>query len=159
MTTAQPMQQPLGGGHPAPERARVSSPALWFGLFGGPVAWSLQTIVNLAVAAHGCFPQLEPIASPVTPIRGIAFAVSVLAVIVCVAATAVAARSWARTRHEQHEAAGTGGAHAPAAALMETGEGRTRFMALAGVLTSATFLVVSALHAAAVFIVLPCAAP
>lgn len=159
MTSAQPVHQPLGGGHPAPERARVSSPALWFGLLGGPVAWSVQTLINLVVAAHGCFPQLEPIGSPVTPIRGIAFVVSLLAVIVCLAATAVAARSWTRTRHEQHEAAGRGGSHAPAAALLETGEGRTRFMALAGVLTSVTFLIVSAVHAAAVFIVLPCAAP
>jgi len=143
-------------GHPAPARGRVSLAALWFGLFGGPAAWSIQTLVNLPVASHGCFPRLDPLDSPVTSVRGIAFAVSIGALVVGVAATVVAMRSWARTRHEQHEAAGKAERHEPNTALLETGEGRTRFMALSGVLSSITFLILSIVHAAAIFIVSPC---
>jgi hypothetical protein len=156
MATGSATHNTSAAGHPAPARTNVSLAALWFGLFGAPVAWSAQTLVNLPVAAHGCFPRLVPLDTPVTAVRGIAFVVSLLALAVCVAATAVSFRSWARTRHEHHEAAGKGSRHTPANALMETGEGRTRFMAAAGVLTSLTFLIVSLVHAAAVFLVLPC---
>src|SRR5437763_2766213 len=104
MTTASPATRSPQAGHPAPARAHASTTALWFGIFGGPVAWSVQTLVNLPVAAHNCFPRLEPLSSPVTGVRGIAFTVSVLALIVCGAATAVAFRSWTRTRHEHREA-------------------------------------------------------
>ncbi len=145
-------------GHPAPARRTVSLAALWFGLAGGPAAWSIQTLVNLPVASHGCFPRLEPLDQPaIGNVSGIVFAVSVFAILVCLAAVAVAVRSWSRTRGEQHEATGSGRQHAPAAALAETGEGRTRFMALCGVLTSLAFLILIAVHAASIFIVSPCA--
>jgi hypothetical protein len=89
-------------------------------------------------------------------LRGIAFVVSLAALAVCVAATGVAVRMWWRTREEHQQGTGRGRQHRPSAALLETGEGRTRFMALAGVLTSVTFLVVSAVNTAAIFLVSPC---
>jgi hypothetical protein len=143
--------------HPAPARVRVGLPALWFGLYGGPLAWSVQTLVDLPVAAHGCFPRLEPLSSPMT--RGLqvaVVAVSVAALGVCVAAAVVAFRSWMRTREEHQSGAGAARGHAPGNALAETGEGRTRFMALGGLLTSLTFLVVTLVHAASIFLVNPC---
>jgi hypothetical protein len=143
--------------HPAPARARVSARALWFGLAGGFVAWSVQTITNLSLASHACYPRLFPLAAPVVGgLRGIAFGVSIVALIVCAAAAATAWRSWAATRDEHQEGSGAGKTHAPAHAALETGEGRTRFMALAGVLTSTTFLLVSLVHAASLFLVMPC---
>jgi hypothetical protein len=143
--------------HPAPERSRIALAALWFGLAGGPLGWSIQTLVNLPVASHGCFPALSPLATPVTSVRGITFGVSLFALALCVAATGVALRSWLRIRSEHQRVSGRASEHTPAAALAETGEGRTRFMALTGVLTSLTFLVVSVVHTAAVFLVFPCA--
>jgi hypothetical protein len=154
--TARPIQEAVGPGHPAPARAHVSNAALWFGIFGGPAAWSLQTLINLPVAAHACFPRLDPVDSPIISVRGIALGVSILALVACAFATGVAFRSWSRTRHEHPEAAGEGAQHTPETALIETSEGRTRFMALAGVLASVTFLVVSSVHAATVFLVIPC---
>jgi hypothetical protein len=143
--------------HPAPARGHVALAALWFGLFGGPAAWSIQTLINLPVASHGCFPRLSPLSIPVTGgLRGIAFTVSILALLVCSAALATSFRSWSRTRHEQQDATGDARAHGPAQALAETGEGRTRFMALSGVLLSVTFLLVSLVHTAALFMVSPC---
>ena len=144
--------------HAAPARVHVGLPALWFGLYGGPLAWSVQTLVNLPVASHGCFPRLEPLSSPVNGgLRVSVVVVSIAALTLCVAAAVVAFRSWTRTRDEHQSGAGSARQHAPATALTETGEGRTRFMALAGLLTSLTFLVVSLIHTASIFLVSPCA--
>jgi hypothetical protein len=76
-------------------------------------------------------------------------AVSLAALAVGGGAVAVAARSWRATRGE------TGGGRHRA---LETGEGRTRFMALAGLLTGLLFLLVSAVHTATLFLVQPCGA-
>jgi uncharacterized membrane protein len=131
---------------------------LWFGLFGGPAAWSIQTLVNLPVAAHACYPQLYPLDVPVIGgLRGIVFVVSILAVLVSVAAAAAAWRAWQFTRHEHQQSSGKANQHQAEAAALETGEGRTRFMAAAGVLTSLTFVLVSLVHLSAVFLVTPCA--
>ena len=152
-----PSETTAGDSHPAPSRARVRRAALWFGLLGGPIAWSVQTLINLPVASHGCFPRLTPLDAPITgAMRGIAFVVSLAALAIGLAAAAVAWRSWRHTRDEQQSGTGNARQHGAEHALLETGEGRTRFMALAGVLTSVTFLVASAIHAAAIFLVLPC---
>ena len=144
--------------HPAPARTHVALGALWFGLFGGPAAWSVQTLVNLPVASHGCFPRLQPLSLPIVGgLRGIAFTVSIIALLVCAAALATAFRSWSRTRHEHQSAAGSASEHTAAQALAETGEGRTRFMALSGVVLSLTFLLGSLVHTASLFLVSPCA--
>jgi hypothetical protein len=144
-------------GHPAPARSRVPLSALWFGFVGGPAAWAVQTLVNTPLSAHSCYPRLTPLSSPTTGgLRGIEFVVSLVALVVCLAAAAVAWGTWWRTRQEHQQGTGRGRQHQPGSALLETGEGRTRFMALAGVLTSVTFLVVSAMNTAAVFIVSPC---
>lgn len=148
---------PSSVGHPAPERGRVALSALWFGLFGGPLAWSAQTLVNLTIASHACFPRLTPLSTPTTGgLRGIVFVVSLAALATCVAAVIVALRAWSLTRGEQQGQSGQASGHAQSSALLETGEGRTRFMALAGLLTSLTFVVVIAAHAATVFMVAPC---
>ena len=145
-----------GTAHPAPARGRAGVGALAFGLFGGPAAWAVQTLVNLPVASHACFPNLTPLDAPTFGVRGVAFGVSVAAIAVCVAAAAVAWRAWTRTREEHQAGSGRGAAHGAETALLETGEGRTRFLALAGVLTSGTFCLVSVVHAATVFLVPPC---
>jgi hypothetical protein len=144
-------------GHPAPARGRAGLPALWFGLFGAPVAWAVQTLVNLPIAAHACFPALEPHATPVVAgLRGMVFGVSLAALVVAALATAVAWRSWSRTREEHQASSGSGARHDRSTAALETGEGRTRFMALAGLMTSVTFLLVSGAHLATLFFVYPC---
>ena len=146
------------GRHPAPARGEVASWALWFGLLGGPAAWSAQTLIDLAISAHGCYPQLYPLRAPViVGVRVIALAVSVVSVIVCAVALLVAWRSWRRTRGEHQEHSGRGSEHEAPTAALETGEGRTRFMALAGLLTSITFVLVTVMHLVTIVIVPPCA--
>lgn len=118
--------------HPAPRRDIVPLGVLWFGLFGAPSAWVLQTIVDYGLVSHFCFPGDAPRQAPAfSALRGTGLAVSVIAAIVSLLAMAAAYRSWRATRHgrdaEHHE-------------LLEVGEGRARFMAFAGVLLSAVFL-------------------
>jgi hypothetical protein len=148
---------PAETGHPAPERSRVPVRMLWFGLFGGPVAWSVQTLVNLSLASHACYPQLFPLDAPTTGgLRGIVFVVSILAVLVSSAAAVSAWRAWQFTRHEHQQASGKADQHRAETAALETGEGRTRFMALAGVLMSTTFVLVALVHLSTVFLITPC---
>ena len=142
--------------HPAPERHRVAPFTLWFGLLGAPAAWAIQTLVNLPISAHACFPRIFPLAVPAAgALRGILFVVCIAAIIVGVAALWAAVRGWQRTREEHQSGSGKGGQHDRGTALAETGEGRTRFMAAAGVLTSLTFLLVSVAQTAVVFLVAP----
>jgi len=148
----------MGAGHPAPQRGNVALWTLWFGFLGAPLGWTLQTLANTAVASHGCFPQLFPLHEPSTGgLRGILFVISLVAIVAGVAALAMSWSTWRRTsgEHQEHSGAGSHG-HTPGTAALETGEGRTRFMALAGVLTSVVFLIVILAHTAAVFVVLPC---
>lgn len=146
-------------GHPAPARDNVALWTLWFGFLGAPIAWSVQTLANTAVASHGCYPQLFPLSSPVTGgMRGILFGISVAAIIAALAALSVSFSTWRRTRSEHQEKSGEDARrHNRSTAALETGEGRTRFMALSGVLTSIVFLIVILAHTVAVFVVIPCA--
>lgn len=118
--------------HPAPRRDIVPTRLLWFGIFGAPAAWVLQTIVDYGLVSHFCFPGDMPRRTPTfDALRTTGIAVSIIVVVVALLAMATAWRSWHATRHghdaEHHE-------------LLEVGEGRARFMAFAGVLLSAVFL-------------------
>lgn len=118
--------------HPAPRRGIVPLRVLWFGLFGAPAAWALQTIADYGLVSHFCYPGDAPRHVPTfDALRATAFVISAIAVVVSLLAMVTAFRSWEATRHghdaEHHE-------------LLEVGEGRARFMAFAGVLLSAVFL-------------------
>ena len=145
-------------GHPAPQRGNVPLWTLWFGFAGAPLGWTMQALANTALASHGCYPQIYPLRAPVTGgLRGILFAVSVGAIGLGVAALAISWSTWRRTRGEHQANSGHASrGHSHGTAALETGEGRTRFMALAGVLTSVVFLLVILAHTVAVFVVLPC---
>ncbi|HEX5971050.1 MAG TPA: hypothetical protein VFY85_03935 [Gemmatimonadaceae bacterium] len=147
-----------GAGHPAPARGNVALWTLWFGFLGAPLGWSLQALANTAVASHGCYPSLYPLHAPVTGgMRGILFAISVVAIGLGAAALGMSFSAWRRTNDEHQEKSGEGARrHDRTTAALETGEGRTRFMAMSGVLTSIVFLIVIIAHTAAVFVMTPC---
>lgn len=132
MTRSNPPPAPPSGAHPSPLRHRVSPWAMWFGILGGPVAWSLQQLVNAPLFAHGCYPADVPLAAPIwAGSVAVAMTVEAVAVVVCLAAGWVAWRSWRLMREEK----GGSGHH-----VMESGDGRSRFMALVGLLCSGLFL-------------------
>jgi hypothetical protein len=133
---------------PAPAHHAVAPAALWFGLFGGPAAWSIQLMANYALVAHGCFPSRQPRSTPLFGgLWTVALVVSVVAFVVSVAAFLLARRSWLGTREEH-----PGGREA----LLEVGEGRTRFMAYSGMLVSALFTAAVLMATIPLFILSPC---
>ena len=134
--------------HPTPGRHAVSAGALWFGLFGAPAAWSMQLMVNYALTAHGCYPGSEPRATPdFGGLSTLVLVISVAALTVAAAAGGAAWRSWRASRTEHP------GDHAYP---LETGAGRTRFMALAGLLLSGLFLLGVVMATIPLFFVPPC---
>lgn len=137
-------------GHPAPARNSVGLLPLWFGLFGAAAAWSVQEIVDYSIAAHTCYPRLYPLDAPTVgrgALWGITIAVSVAMLAVGIAAGLSAVHAWRQTREE------TGG-HSSWA--LDTGEGRTRFMAMSGLLTSVVFVLGMLVHTATILSVSPC---
>jgi hypothetical protein len=125
--------------HPAPHRARVGLVPIWFAILAGPLAWSTQLLVNSTIAAHGCYPHDMPIASSIWGnAHGVMAGIEIAALVLCVWAGLTGWRNWRRTREEKG-----GSAHH----LLEGGDGRTRFMSMVGMLTSALFLVAVAFSA------------
>lgn len=136
------------GSHPSSHRHRVGAWAMWFGILGAPVAWSLQQLVNAPLLAHACYPKDVPIAEPIWANAGsVALAVELVAIVVCVVAGLTGWRNWRRTRAEKE-----GSAHH----LMEAGDGRSRFMAMVGMICSGLFLLATVFATAFLYGVQPC---
>ena len=134
--------------HPSPHRHRVSRWGLWFGLLGAPIAWSVQEFVNVSLAGYACYPHDVPLATPLwSHLAAISASIEVVAIDVCLAAALAAFVSWQKSRHEE-----PGDAHH----LLGGGDGRTRFMAMAGIMTSMLFLIGTALAALNLAGVPPC---
>ena len=137
-----------GAPHAAPHRDRVSTRALWFGLFGGPLFWSLQELINYAITAHFCFPQALPLFAPTFGGTWlVALVVDIAALGGAVVAGLVSWRSWRLTKGEVE------GGHG---AVLDAAKGRTRFMAYAGMLSSGLFALAIMLSGFALFIVPTC---
>jgi hypothetical protein len=132
--------------HAAPARHEVSKLSLWFGLLAAPAAWLLDQILDYAAASHICAGKTAE--SAVQLVRasapwfiwctGVSF---LIALVSCW----VAYRNWSRTRTER-----SGSGHH----LLELGEGRMRFLAMCGLLTSTSFSV-AFLFTAAYMVVAP----
>ncbi|MEO7057116.1 MAG: hypothetical protein ABI281_14740 [Caldimonas sp.] len=123
--------------HPSPHRRRVAGWAVWFGLLGAPVAWGLQELVNVSLAGHACYPHDTPLNAPLwAHLAAVTVWVGAAAVLLCIAAGGVSFATWQRSRNEK-----PGDAHQ----LLGSGDGRTRFMAMAGIMTSLLFLVATSL--------------
>jgi hypothetical protein len=148
MMASQTITATDGVDHPAPHRAKVNPFLLGFAVVGSPVAWSLEMLVSFPLAAHACFPKDVPVLSPTIPgLSGILSGIEIALFVIGVLATAASVVCWWRTRHEK-----SGGAHH----LLEVGEGRTRFIALCGLIISIGFLIALVFEAAALYLVRSC---
>lgn len=119
--------------HPSPHRERVSIALLFCGLLAGPVAWGLQLIVNYALAAYRCYPGDVPRTS-ILPgwswSSPTILAINIAAALIALLGAAISLRHWRAVRGEHHGSVGH---------TAETGEGRTRFLALWGMMTGLGF--------------------
>jgi hypothetical protein len=119
--------------HPAPHRRRTTLLALIFVTVGPPLAWSVHLIVNYAFASQSCYPDGRPLIAP--SFRGLwplLIAVDVMSLVISACAAVLAYRLWQVTAREMPE---------PEPAMMEAGEGRTRFLAIWGMLIAIGFFV------------------
>lgn len=139
------------GRHPAPRANRVSLGESFFGLFAGPLAWVVQLYGGYALASQPCFRGGRPVAAPSPALQWTwpaMVALTVVAVAVSLAAFGVSMRAFNRTRNETH-----GGTHH----VLEVGAGRTRFLALWGMVLGAGFALAAAITAVAFIAVPRCA--
>jgi hypothetical protein len=119
--------------HPAPARDKAPVTALFFGLMAAPLAWSLQSIGGYAISSEACYPGDTPRLTPMfNGLTSLLLGINFAALLIEALALIIAYRSWAATRHEQ------GGTPQH---LIERGEGRTRFLAMWGILVSGAFII------------------
>ncbi len=134
--------------HPAPHRHRVGLAALFFGLAAAPVAWNAQLLFGVALSAHACYPRDVPLELPIwSGLWGILVAIDVAGIVLAIIGGVVSFRSWRLTFEEA-----AGGPHH----LLDVGEGRTRFLAMFGILTSLLFTIGLLFATASVFLVPIC---
>ena len=120
--------------HPAPHRGRVSIIASLASLIAGPAAWIVQLVVGYGLSSLACFPHdaalrqsSPPGWSSETLLLG---AINGACLMVAIVSGVIALIHWRRTRGER----GGGATQA-----LEIGEGRTRFLAICGMLSSFGF--------------------
>lgn len=121
--------------------------ALWFGLAGAPLAWSAQTLLTYSVAAYACFPRGEPRRAPLFALGVVLGLIALAALLLAIGALGTSIRSLRRSR------ANPISPNDPKTAAVGD---RIRFMALAGLLVSAIFLVAVLSHAIVLVLVPPC---
>jgi hypothetical protein len=136
--------------HPSPHRERVNLALLLFGVFAGPVAWSAQLVANYILAVDPCFltrvVRTEPVLRASSDWPAILI-VNLVAALLAIAGGIISLRLWRESRHEHPGTA----SHA-----VEVGEGRTRFLALWGVMTGFGFLAAILFDTIALFLVPRC---
>lgn len=112
--------------HPSPHRAHASSLTLWLGLMLAPAAWFIELMIDTPLLSQACYPRDVALTGSLPSLMPIVLAVDVATLLVTVFAGFLAWRNWRRTSAEK---VGGGGR------LFSTGDGRTRFMAMAGMVT------------------------
>ena len=135
-------------GHPAPHRHRFSTSWLIAALVAPPLGWSLHLVANYALASHSCYPMDVP-KSPVHPglLWGSLIAIDVISLVLSAASAFIAYSAWQSSRQEMAE---------HRSKMVETGEGRTRFLAAWGLLISVLFFITVASDSASLWILKSC---
>jgi hypothetical protein len=132
---------------PAPETRSVKFAALLFGASAAPIFWLGQLMLAYGVTAYVCYPGDHPLAG----VGGWLFAVLILFDLVALAACAaggfVSWRAWRQSVQARTE----GSRH-----LLHTGEGRDRFLAMWGMMSSLWFFFAILFNAIASVVVPPC---
>ena len=136
----------LSEAHPSPHRGRVNIRALIFGASVAPLFWIAQLILSSAFSSLICAASRDTSASAQL-LQSLFVAFDVVAILAALAGGLVSYRCW-RATHEEHAGGPT---HA-----IEAGEGRSRFLALWGMLSSIWFLFAIAFNTIASLVVPLC---
>jgi hypothetical protein len=131
--------------HPSPLRHRVSPWLLCAALFAAPTAWFVQLNISVLLGMKRCSGLSEDAASSLVT-SGLVV-IGLAALLIVLLALWAAARSWNLSSSE----AG-GGSHS----ALTSGHGRTRFLALAGLIANSMFLVAVAFSLIIPLLVVSC---
>jgi hypothetical protein len=117
---------------PAPQRGKVSFWTLMFGCCAAPIFWIGQLTLGYWASAEVCYGGDQPTVTEMPGTLHVALIVfDVTAIVAALAGGIVSVGAWRATQDEKK-----GGArHA-----LHVGEGRSRFMALWGIMSSLWFL-------------------
>jgi len=119
--------------HPAPHRDQVGLTWLLIAMFAPPAAWSAHLIVNYATASRVCFPDRVPHFTPsVHWLWLLLIIIDIISLAISAFAALLAHRSWRATSEEMAD---------HPSPIVETGEGRTRFLAIWGFFIGTGFFV------------------
>lgn len=120
-----------GSMHPSPQRHRIGLVSLGVGLAGPPVIWTVQFIANYWLTSFACAATTAP--------RGLnggarvaVLVINLVALVAAAAATFLSYRNW-QTAQSEHPGTPED--------LVATGEGRSRFVGLAGAVSGVGFLI------------------
>lgn len=107
---------------------------LFAGMVLAPLAWALEVLVGYALAAHACYPADVALATPTwAALRTVVDGVSLALWMLLFVGGAIAWSNWKATRPESN----VDHHH-----ILQSGDGRPRFMALCGLIVSGLFAVV-----------------
>ncbi len=134
---------PIGA---APETRSVHFLTLLFGATAAPLFWTGQVILGYAVTAYACYPGDRPVQVRYgSALFGTVLAFDIVALIACAAGGMVSWHSWQKVRQDR------GHRH-----TLHTGEGRDRFLAMWGLLSSLWFFFAILFNTIASVTVSPC---
>jgi hypothetical protein len=134
---------PIGA---APETHSVHFLTLLFGTIAAPIFWTGQVLLGYAITAYACYPGDHPVHVHFgDTLSGVVLAFDIVALIACGAGGLVSWQSWRKVRQDR----------APRHTL-HTGEGRDRFLAMWGLLSSLWFFFAVLFNTIASLLVTPC---
>jgi hypothetical protein len=129
----------------APETRSVHFLTLLFGTCAAPLFWAGQLILGYSVTAHACYPGDHPVMlSSTGPLFNALLIFDAVALLAAAAGGFVSWQAWQRVRQD-------GGHH-----RQHTGEGRDRFLAMWGMLSSLWFFFAILFNTIASVSVPPC---
>lgn len=107
---------------------------LFAGMVIAPLAWALQLLTGYTLAAHACYPADIALSEPLWPhLRWLVAGISGALWLVLLTGCAIAWTNWKATGRQSDVAPDR---------IIQSGDGRPRFMALCGLVVSGLFAIV-----------------
>jgi hypothetical protein len=115
-----------------PSPLPISTPAQLFGVAAGPAAWIAQLVLNYAVSSYACFPGDSPrLTAPPPAEHGVLLLINLACLALALLGLGISLAGLRRSR---------------AADAAATGVGRSRFLAMCGVLSASAFAIAIAFN-------------
>ena len=134
--------------HPSPHRGAVKPWLLMAGLAAGPFGWIVQLLVDYALSGELCrLDRGAPVGPPSQGHSALLIGLNLVCLAIAVGGLFVSWRCWRKVQGEK-----PGGADA----TLSIGEGRSRFLATAGMMAAGAFTVAILFNTVEPLMIPPC---